>query len=100
MSLVLAIEADSLQTDPLGSVVRTKVGAELVLVTSAYAAIVAMNQRVPDLVLFGRELPQEQRVKIATHLRFLAGSSQVRTLDIPPLASATPAPRAAFPKLF
>ena len=89
MNLVLAIEPDSSHADPLGSVVHTKLGAELVIVTSAYAAIVAMNQRVPDLVLFGREVPQDQRVKIGTHLRSLADSSQVRTLDIPSLASAT-----------
>ena len=32
-----------------------------------------MNQRVPDLVLFGRAVSQEQRTKITTHLRSLSG---------------------------
>ena len=77
MNLVLAIEADSSQADPLGSIVRTRLSAELVLVTSAYAAIVAMNQHVPDLVLFGRDLPQDQRAKIEAHLRFLSGAAPV-----------------------
>ena len=97
MNLVLAVEADSSQTDPLGSIVRTKLGAELVHVTSADDAIVAMNQRVPALVLVGRELPQEQRVKVNTHLRRLAGSFQIHTLDIPPLHSIAAAPRSGFP---
>jgi hypothetical protein len=100
MNLVLAIEPDSSHADPLGSVVHTKLGAELVIVTSAYAAIVAMNQRVPDLVLFGREVSQDQRVKIATHLRSLADSSQVKTLEIPSLASTTPTQRSGFANPF
>ena len=100
MNLVLAIEPDSSQADPLSSVVRAKLGAELVVVSSAYAAIVAMNQRVPDVVLFGRTVSQEQRVKITAHLRSTHGSSPVRTLDIPQLAAPAPAERSGFQNPF
>src|SRR5476649_458700 len=100
MNFVLAIEPDSSQTDQLSSVVRARLGAELVVVSSAYAAIVAVNQRVPDVVLFGRTVSQEQRVKITAHLRSLNGSSPVRTLDIPQLAAPVPAEKSGFQNPF
>jgi len=88
MSLVLAIEPDSAQADPLTSLVRAKLGAQLQLVASTRAAIVAINQRVPDVILLGRDVPQEQRTKVVTHLRSIVGEDgQVRTVDIPHLTS-------------
>src|SRR5436309_11251020 len=101
MSLVLAIEPDSTQADPLNSVVRVKLGAELQVVTSAYAAIVAMNQRIPDAVLLGRGGSQDQRTKIVTHLRSLqTDGGQVRTLDIPQLAGAAQPEKPGFQNPF
>ncbi len=101
MSLVLAIEPDSPQAEPLNSVVRAKLGAELQMVTSAYAAIVAMNQRIPDVVLLGRSVPQEQRTKIVTHLRSLqTDDGQVRTLDIPQFAGAAQPEKPGFQNPF
>ena len=86
MSLVLAIEPDASQAAPLTSLVRTKLGAQLQLVDSAHAAIVAMTQQTPDVVLLGRDLPQEQRTEIVTQLRSVtSGATQIRTLDIPQL---------------
>ena len=86
MSLVLAIEPDASQAGPLTSLVRAKLGAELQLVDSAHAAIVAMTQRTPDVVLLGRDLAQEQRTEVITQLRSVtAGATQIRTLDIPQL---------------
>mgnify|MGYP003694213087 CR=1 FL=1 len=76
MSLVLAIEPDSSQADPLNSFVRAKLGAELQMVTSAQAAIVAMNQRVPDVVLLGRGVLQDERAKIVSHLGSSDGTRQ------------------------
>lgn len=99
MNLVLAIEPDSSQADPLSSIIRTKLGADLVVVTSGYAAIVAMNQRVPDLVLFGRAVSQDQRTKIVTHLRSLTGA-QVLALDIPQLTGGAPPGRSGFQNPF
>ena len=66
MNLVLALEPDSSQEGPLATVVRAKLGAELHVVTTPSAAIVSMNERVPDVLLIGRDIPQEQRTRI-TH---------------------------------
>src|SRR5581483_11271098 len=85
MNVVLAIEPDSAQAEPLSAVVRTKLGAELTTVTSAYAAVVAINQRVPDVVLFGRTVSQDQRAKVAAHLKSVS-ASHVQSLEIPALA--------------
>lgn len=89
MSLVLAIEPDAAQAAPLTSLVRARVGAQLQLVASSHAAIVAMNQRLPDVVLLGRHLPEDQRTKIIAHLRSIKREgAEPRTVDIPQLAAA------------
>jgi len=86
---VLAIEPDSSQADPLDSFVRAKLGAELQMVTSAQAAIVAMNQRVPDVVLLGRGVPQDERAKIVSHFGSLTThANQARTIDLPQFANS------------
>ena len=89
MSLVLAIEPDSSQADPLNSLVRGKLGAELQMVTSAQAAIVAMNQRVPDVVLLGLGVLQDERAQIVSHLGSLTThANQARTIDLPQFANS------------
>src|SRR5881394_243457 len=89
MVVVLAIEPDVTQADPLAALVRGKLGAHLQLVTTGYAAVVAMNQRMPDVVLLGRDLPQEQRTKIIKHLRSLAAEEhQTRPIELPKLDGA------------
>src|SRR5919201_6386262 len=86
MSLVLAIEPDASQAAPLTALVRTKLGAQLQLVDTSHAAIVAMTQQTPDVVLLGRDLPQEQRTEVIAQLRSVtSGATQIRTLDIPQL---------------
>ena len=50
-SLVLAIEPDSTKSEALRQLVRERLGVEIVLVSSPYAAIVAMNRQLPELVL-------------------------------------------------
>ena len=50
MSLVLAVEPDERQAETLRAIVR-EAGGELVIVPSAYAATVAMNRNVPDVLL-------------------------------------------------
>jgi len=83
MNVVLAIEPDSAQAEPLAALIRTKFGAEFTMVTSAYAAVVAINQRVPDLVLFGRSISQEQRAKVAAHLKSTPAAAHVQSLEVP-----------------
>ena len=50
MNLVLAIEPDSSHADPLGSVVHTKLGAELVIVTTPQVAAAEVAKRAGTLV--------------------------------------------------
>jgi hypothetical protein len=87
MNVVLAIEPDSAQAEPLSTLIRTKLGAELTTVTSAYAAVVAINQRVPDVILFGRSVSQDQRAKISAHLKSVTAASHVQALEIPPFVN-------------
>ena len=51
MSLVLALEPDPKQAAVLKQVVRDRVGAQLVLADSKDAALAAIAERVPDLIL-------------------------------------------------
>ena len=96
MSLVLAIEPDAAQAAPLTALVRAKLGAQLQLVASSHAAIVAMNQRLPDVVLLGRDLSQDERTKILAQLRSIkAESSELRIVDIPRLDAGAASDRFA-----
>jgi hypothetical protein len=89
MSLVLAIEPDAAQAAPLTALVRAKLGAQLQLVASSHAAIIAMNQRLPDVVLLGRDLSQDERTRVVTHLHSVtAEGTELRIVDIPQLSAA------------
>ena len=86
MALVLAIEPDPAHAAPLTSLVRARLGAQFQLVASPHAAVIAMTQRVPDLVLLGRDLSPEQRRQIVARLRSAnPGGAPPRTLDVPQL---------------
>lgn len=88
MSLVLAIEPDAAQAAPLTALVRAKLGAQLQLVASSHAALIAMNQRRPDVVLLGRDLSPDDRTKIVTYLRSIQSeNAELRTVDIPQLTA-------------
>jgi PEGA domain-containing protein len=86
MNLVLALEPDASQAAPLTSLVRRKLGANLTIVPTMQAAIVAMNQRLPDVLLFGRNVPQAEREQTSAHLTSLSGGAGVRTLQIAKLS--------------
>src|SRR4029453_11101131 len=96
MNLVLALEPDASQAAPLTSVGRRKLGANLTIVPTMQAAIVAMNQRLPDLLMFGRSVPQAEREQAAAHLGSLSGGATVRTLQIAKLSDPRPAQQAAY----
>jgi hypothetical protein len=96
MNLVLALEPDPSQAAPLTSVVRQKLGANLTIVTSSHAAIIAMNHRVPDVLLFGKGVPKEERKLTAAHLTTLSGATGVRTLDMPKLTNSALEDQAAY----
>jgi len=96
MNLVLALEPDASQAAPLTTLVRRQLGANLVIVPTAQAAIIAMNQRVPDVLLFGRDVPRPERAKAAAHLASLSGADAVRTLDLAKLGDPAARDKAAF----
>ena len=92
MSLLLAIEPDSSQADRLRQLVREKVNAELQVVTSAYAAIVAMNRQAPDVLLFGRSVAPRHQNTVLKHLRSLTEGDVPQVLTIPALSLNESAP--------
>jgi hypothetical protein len=51
MSLILAIEPNKNQAHQLSTLVRTHLKAELVTAPTAAAALTALGDRIPDLVL-------------------------------------------------
>jgi hypothetical protein len=95
MNLVLALEPDASQAAPLTSLVRRKLGANLTIVPTMQAALVAMNQRLPDVLVFGRNVPQAERDEAAAHLGSLSGGG-VRTLQIAKLSEPGAQDQAAY----
>ena len=57
MSLILAVEPDKRQAKHLSAVVRQQVRGELVVAESGAAALAALGDRVPDLILTPALLP-------------------------------------------
>ena len=96
MNLVLALEPDASQAAPLTSLVRRKLGANLTIVPTMQAALVAMNQRLPDVLLFGRNVPHAEREQASAHLTSLSGSAGVRTLQIANLSEPGAQEQAAY----
>src|SRR5262245_15736029 len=96
MNLVLALEPDASQAAPLTSLVRRKLGANLTIVPTTQAAIVAMNQRLPDVLVFGRNVPQLERDQAVSHLGALSGGGAVRTLQIAKLSEPGAQDQAAY----
>src|SRR6185312_16959618 len=87
MGIILAIEPDRRQRDTLASVVRHKVGAELILADTTEHALEAIGNRVPDLVLVPALLSPSDDAALAAALRVIAAAAHVRTLTIPVFAN-------------
>jgi CheY-like chemotaxis protein len=86
MPLILAIEPDRRQATQLKAAVRGRLRAELVLADSAEAALAALGDRVPDLVLTSAFLSPKDETALAERLRALdAAAAHVQTLTIPVL---------------
>jgi CheY-like chemotaxis protein len=92
VSLVLALEPDPKQAAVLKQVVRDRVGAQFVLADSKDAALAAIAERVPDLILVTTLLSPRDESELTDRLRELEGAEHLQTLTIPLLAAAgTPA---------
>jgi len=96
MNMVLALEPDASQAAPLTSLVRRKLGANLTIVPTMQAALVAMNQRLPDVLLFGRNVPQAEREQASAHFTSLSAGAGVRTLQIANLSEPGAQEQAAY----
>ena len=93
MALVLAIEPDIRQGGILKRIVRELVQAELILVESRDAAIAAIDQQIPDVILLTALMSPRDEDELVTHLRRLGAAEHLQTHTIPLLSSA----RAAEP---
>ena len=90
--LILAIEPDRQQAAQLTAIVRSKIGAELVLADSAERALREVGDRIPDLILTPQLLSPRDDAAITNRLRQLgAAAAYVQTLTIPSLATTHPA---------
>lgn len=92
MPLILAIEPDRGQANQLKAVVRARLRAELVLADTAEAALKALGNRIPDLVLTSAFLSPRDEAAVAERLRTLdVAAAHVQTLTIPVLDAPRPA---------
>ena len=85
MPLVLAIEPNSVQADTLRHVLSPRADTDVVVVGSTDAAVTALDQRVPDLVLVGALLSSRDEDALIAHLRTLPDAGHLQTLTIPQL---------------
>ena len=88
MPLVLAIEPNSVQADTLRHVLSPRADTDVVVVGSTDAAVTALDQRLPDLVLVGALLSSRDEDALIAHLRTLPDAGHLQTLTIPQLRQA------------
>lgn len=89
MSLILAIEPNKNQAHMLNALVRQHLKAELVTAPTAAAALAALGDRIPDVVLTPALFGLRDEAALTERLRQLGSDgSHVQTLAIPILAPA------------
>jgi CheY-like chemotaxis protein len=90
MSLILAIEPNKNQAQQLNALVRAHLKAELVTAPTAAAALAALGDRIPDVVLTPALFGLKDEAALTERLRQLGSeASHVQTLAIPILAAST-----------
>lgn len=88
MSLILAIEPNKNQAHQLSALVRAHLKAELVTAPTAAAALAALGDRIPDVVLTPALFGLRDEAALTERLRDLGSDgSHVQTLAIPILAA-------------
>ena len=85
MALVLAIEPNEVQADTLRHLLRARANTDVVVVGSTDAAVAAVDERVPDLVLVGALLSPRDEDPFIAYLRTLPDAGHLQTLTIPQL---------------
>jgi hypothetical protein len=90
MSLILAIEPNKNQAHQLSALVRAHLKAELVTAPTAAAALSALGDRIPDVVLTPALFGLRDEAALTERLRQLGSdAAHVQTLAIPILAGAS-----------
>jgi len=90
MSLILAIEPNKNQAHQLSALVRAHLKAELVTAPTAAAALSALGDRIPDVVLTPALFGLRDEAALTERLRQLGSdAAHVQTLAIPILAAAS-----------
>ena len=85
VGLVLVIESDAAQADTLRQLLRARANIDVVIVASKDAAVAAVDERVPDLVLIGALMSPRDEDAFIVHLRTLPDAGHLQTLTIPHL---------------
>jgi len=88
MNRILAIEPDSDRGVRLRQLVRESLNTDLVLVTSTDAAITAMTENRPDLILTSTLLSVNDDRDLVAHLRATPSLRHLPILTIPPVVEA------------
>ena len=71
MALILVIESNVAQADTLRQLLGTRANTDVVVVASKDAAVTAVDERVPDLVLVGALMSPRDEDALIAHLRTL-----------------------------
>ena len=85
MAIVLAIEPQSDQAEALHQLLSPCADTDVVVVASKDAAVAAINERIPDLVLVGARLPARDEDALIAHLRTVPDAGHLQTATIPQL---------------
>jgi CheY-like chemotaxis protein len=86
VAFVLAIEPDTRQATLVRRLMRQEVRADLALVDSKDAAVAAIDQRMPDLILVTALMSPRDEAELVRHLRAREAPPHLQTLTIPLLA--------------
>jgi hypothetical protein len=92
MARILAIEPNPEHGTTLERLVRESLDAEVVLATSTDAAIAAMTEDPPDLILTSSLLAPSDDQQLAAHLRQAPSLKHLPVLTIPPFVDTTETP--------
>ena len=87
MALVLAIEPDHHQASAVRRLISERHLAELILVDTKDAAVTAIAEQIPDLILVTAWLDPGDEDELVGWLHTLDDASHLRTLTIPQLAA-------------
>jgi CheY-like chemotaxis protein len=88
MNRILAIEPDADRGARLRQLLRENLNTDLVLSTSAHAAITAMTETQPDLILTSTLLSANDDQDLVAHLRATPSLRHLPILTVPPVVDA------------